>query len=576
MRGTLFGFGRTTGIYLAAGATGWTLTGNEIRDSGMDNPDGDGITINAGTTNTSTGNLITGASTQGIVVTTSASGNVFTNNTVTGNGVGIPTGLVQSSGIVVRTTAASTTLDRNVIHANYGAGVLVNPGSTGTRMTRNSFALNGTITARNLAGPTGQIGIDLNSPTDDINFGTLPFHSPNDVGDADSGGNGLLNFPVLLSANLLGGNLILSGLARPGSVIELFVASPDPTGFGEGTTYGITLTEGGTGSGGNDPYADTSAVTGTYGPGPVNGIAQGTDTTSRFRFAFPAPVGIAVGTRLTATATLGGETSEFSGNVTVADATAVTLMSFEAAPSDGTVDLTWRTGSEVDNLGFHVYRSLSEEGPWTRLTSSLIPGQGFSAMGAAYAWHDSSLTNGVRYFYRLEDVDSKAISTYHGPVSAVPGATAPPSEGGGTGGSGGSSSGSGALPLLPCMGSGPARLVGFLHLRDARRPRGNCLPRPLPHLSLRSRRARDGGLPHRPRRHGPRPHSASRFRLALRPVGAGSALEARPSRRRRRPPGPHRLHPGPREPFLHRPRRRRRRLPAGRRRPRRHGAAGPP
>ena len=43
----------------------------------------------------------------------------------------------------------------------------------------------------------------------------------------------------------------------------------------------------------------------------------------------------------------------------------------------------WADGSEVDNLGFHVYRSFSPDGPWTRLTSSLIPGLGFSAMGAA-------------------------------------------------------------------------------------------------------------------------------------------------------------------------------------------------
>ena len=34
--------------------------------------------------------------------------------------------------------------------------------------------------------------------------------------------------------------------------------------------------------------------------------------------------------------------------------TAVTLMSFEALPSDGAVDLLWRTGSEIDNLGFHL------------------------------------------------------------------------------------------------------------------------------------------------------------------------------------------------------------------------------
>ena len=69
----------------------------------------------------------------------------------------------------------------------------------------------------------------------------------------------------------------------------------------------------------------------------------------------------------------------------------MSLTSFEAAPSTGAVELVWRTGSEVDNLGFHLHRALSADGPWTRVTSSLIPGQGFSAMGAAYAWRDAGL-----------------------------------------------------------------------------------------------------------------------------------------------------------------------------------------
>ena len=69
--------------------------------------------------------------------------------------------------------------------------------------------------------------------------------------------------------------------------------------------------------------------------------------------------------------------------VTFSASTAVTLVSFEAAPSDGAVDLTWRTGSEVDNLGFHVYRSLSDRrAPGRGSRRGLIPGQGFSAMGA--------------------------------------------------------------------------------------------------------------------------------------------------------------------------------------------------
>ena len=100
--------------------------------------------------------------------------------------------------------------------------------------------------------------------------------------------------------------------------------------------------------------------------------------------------------------------------------TAVKLMSFSAAPGDRSVLLEWRTASELDNLGFHVYRGLSEGGPWTRLTTGLVPGLGSSAVGRAYSYRDSGLANGTRYFYRLEDVDASSKTASHGPVSAVP------------------------------------------------------------------------------------------------------------------------------------------------------------
>jgi hypothetical protein len=54
----------------------------------------------------------------------------------------------------------------------------------------------------------------------------------------------------------------------------------------------------------------------------------------------------------------------------------VTLTSFSAAGADSAVDLSWQTGSELENLGFNLYRGLSDAGPWTRITSSLIPGLG--------------------------------------------------------------------------------------------------------------------------------------------------------------------------------------------------------
>ena len=124
------------------------------------------------------------------------------------------------------------------------------------------------------------------------------------MNDADTGPNGLLNFPVIESAVISGGNLTLKGWARPGSIIEFFIADADPSNFGEGQTYLTTLTEG--------SAADTDGTTSTY-TNPVNGLNQGTDTTNRFSFTIPVPSGVVNGTRLTATATLTGNTSEFSG-----------------------------------------------------------------------------------------------------------------------------------------------------------------------------------------------------------------------------------------------------------------------
>jgi len=108
--------------------------------------------------------------------------------------------------------------------------------------------------------------------------------------------------------------------------------------------------------------------------------------------------------------------------------TEVKLQSLAAVAGDASVLLAWRTGSELENLGFHVYRGASADGPWARLTNALIPGLGSSAVGQAYAWTDSGLRNGTRYFYRLEDVDASSVATSHGPVSAVPQAGAPAGE----------------------------------------------------------------------------------------------------------------------------------------------------
>jgi len=98
----------------------------------------------------------------------------------------------------------------------------------------------------------------------------------------------------------------------------------------------------------------------------------------------------------------------------------VTLSSFIAQAGDGEVTLHWVTESEIDNLGFHVYRALEAEGVYEQLTAEVLEGAGTSTGRREYAFSDVRLSNGVTYWYRLEDVAFDGTTTLHGPISVTP------------------------------------------------------------------------------------------------------------------------------------------------------------
>jgi len=292
VRSNLIGFAGGNGIGMKGVGAGWLLEGNEIRGNGLDNPDWAGVFLeNTTGLVTIRGNLLAGNRGAGVDAIDGVAAHVLENNTLTGNG----TGGTVTAGVRLKKTVGGR-VDRNVIYGNTGAGVIVNKAAATDTITKNSIFGNTSI------------GIDLDSGDNDTGDGV----TLNDLNDLDSGGNGRLNFPILQNATVSGTTLTLTGFARPGSAIELFIADPDPTGFGEGRTYLVTLTEGSV----VNPV-DNNATTGSY-TNPVNGLNQGADTTNRFRFDIPLPPGAGIGAQLTATATLGGSTSEFSGMVTIA------------------------------------------------------------------------------------------------------------------------------------------------------------------------------------------------------------------------------------------------------------------
>jgi hypothetical protein len=106
--------------------------------------------------------------------------------------------------------------------------------------------------------------------------------------------------------------------------------------------------------------------------------------------------------------------------------------SFTARQREDRVLLQWRSGYELNTLGYHVYRE--EDGEFIRVTPELVAGSALFAANAlpagnAYAWWDdlatgsreASVVSGqlsvVKYW--LEEVDLSGSQTWYGPVAPV-------------------------------------------------------------------------------------------------------------------------------------------------------------
>lgn len=323
LRDCLIGFAAGSAAAFTAASNGWQVDGCMMLGNTTGSPTLGQIVIAASGTLTATRTLVQSGDGPGIDAATATSGVTLTNLTLRLNGRG---GTVTAG---VRAGGSASSITRCELFDNYGAGVQVVSTASGWTMSRNSFAGNGSVTTTSGSAASGQIGIDLQSAGDDATRGTAPYVTRNDNGDGDTGGNALLNFPVLEGAVMANGSFTVSGWARPGAVIELYVSDGDGSGFGEGRTYVTTFTEG--------SVADLDAGSSAYGS-PVNGLNQGIDNTNRFRFTGTLPSGVSVGTRLTATATLAAGTSEFSGVATVATGVSVTGFAYADADHDAQKD----------------------------------------------------------------------------------------------------------------------------------------------------------------------------------------------------------------------------------------------
>jgi CSLREA domain-containing protein len=341
--------------------------------------------------NTIRGNVIAASANgwDGIFLQGNTDGNLLENNFIGTDATGTVDLGNTGSGILIRTSGGGeiptgNVVRNNVIRFNDLDGVRIEGTGASATLTQNAIWSN------------GGLGIDL--ADDGVTL--------NDGGDGDAGPNSLLNFPVLTliteSAGTLSIDYDLDLL--PGTYRIEFFKNPteiDPTLHGEGELFvGSTVVAH---PGGLQSYNHMLA-------GVVNDLVATTATLCTDGASCLAP----------------SDTSELSRVQGVT--TDVELVTFEATAGNAAVELRWQTASELNNLGFHLYRSAGEVGELERVTDRLIPGLGSSPSGAEYSYRDLGLANGVTYFYFLEDVETTGRTERRGPVSATPSADATPAQ----------------------------------------------------------------------------------------------------------------------------------------------------
>lgn len=225
-------------------------------------------------------NVVSGNATQGIIVVGGATGMAIDGNYIGTDASGTQARGNELSGITLSFPLSGAVVGGaapNLVAFNGAAGILVLSPSKANTIARNNVHDN--------AG----LGIDLCAVLFDCPDGV----TPNDVDDADGGGNNLQNFPVITAVARTPTGLSISGsLDRPATATSLTFAIGvyantvcDPSGFGEGERYL-----------GSFDFVSANAGVETFA-----------------NIALPTTAPLPAGTKITLTATdPAGNTSEFS------------------------------------------------------------------------------------------------------------------------------------------------------------------------------------------------------------------------------------------------------------------------
>jgi hypothetical protein len=93
---------------------------------------------------------------------------------------------------------------------------------------------------------------------------------------------------------------------------------------------------------------------------------------------------------------------------------------FEAYPMTQAAYIEWRTTTEVNLIGFNLYRSKSPNTGYEQINESLFDAHYGDPEGYVYRWWDENLTSCTTYYYKLESLYSNGDSYFEDAVWARP------------------------------------------------------------------------------------------------------------------------------------------------------------
>ncbi|MCI0650126.1 MAG: hypothetical protein L0332_31410 [Chloroflexi bacterium] len=83
--------------------------------------------------------------------------------------------------------------------------------------------------------------------------------------------------------------------------------------------------------------------------------------------------------------------------------------------------ITWTTESELDIIGFNLYRAEAADGEFVKVNNELIPPAADPFIGDRHTYVDRDIVRGKTYYYLLETIDRNGNATRTDPIALTAG-----------------------------------------------------------------------------------------------------------------------------------------------------------